>query len=56
MFLDGILLALAESACTLILHLSARNSFPKPLPEEEEAVASEEEVESAEESEAPVEE
>lgn len=37
MFLDGILLALAESACTLILHLSARNSFPKPLPEEEEA-------------------
>ena len=36
MFLDGLLLALAESACALILHLSARNSFPKPLPEQEE--------------------
>ena len=36
MFLDGLLLALAESACALILHLSARNSFPKPLPEDEE--------------------
>ena len=37
MFFEEILLYLAESACTLILHLSARSSFPKPLkPDEEE--------------------
>lgn len=36
MFLDGILLYLAQSAWTLILHLSAKNSFPKPLAPEEE--------------------
>ena len=37
MFLQEILLYLAESAWTLVLHLSARGSFPKPLPAEEEA-------------------
>ena len=37
MFFEEILLYLAESAWTLILHLSARNSFPKPLKPEEEA-------------------
>ena len=37
MFFEGILLSLVESAWTLILHLSARNSFPKPLPPMEEA-------------------
>lgn len=37
MFFDEILLHLAESACTLILHLSARGSFPKPLDASEEA-------------------
>ena len=37
MFLEGMLLYLAESAWALILHLSARGSFPKPLPAEEEA-------------------
>lgn len=37
MFFEEILLYLAESAWTLILHLSARNSFPKPLQPEEEA-------------------
>ena len=37
MFLEEVLLYLAESAWTLILHLSARGSFPKPLPAEEEA-------------------
>ena len=37
MFLGGMLLNLVESAWTLILHLSARGSFPKPLPAEEEA-------------------
>lgn len=36
MFFEEILIYLAESAWTLILHLSARNSFPKPLPPEEE--------------------
>lgn len=37
MFIEEALLYLAESAWTLILHLSAKNSFPKPLPPEEEA-------------------
>ena len=37
MFFEGLLLSLVESAWTLILHLSARNSFPKPLPPQEEA-------------------
>ena len=37
MFFEEIFLYLAESAWTLILHLSARNSFPKPLQPEEEA-------------------
>ena len=37
MFFEEVLLHLAESAWTLILHLSARGSFPKPLPAEEEA-------------------
>ena len=37
MFFDGMLLNLVESAWTLILHLSARSSFPKPLAAEEEA-------------------
>ena len=36
MFFDSVLLYLAESAWTLVLHLSARGSFPKPLPPEEE--------------------
>ena len=36
MFLAEILAYLAESAWTLILHLSARDSFPKPLPADEE--------------------
>lgn len=37
MFFEEILLYLAESAWSLILHLSARSSFPKPLKAEEEA-------------------
>ena len=37
MFFEEVLLYLAESAWTLILHLSAKNSFPKPLNPEEEA-------------------
>ena len=37
MFLGGMLLYLAESAWALILHLSARGSFPKPLDADEEA-------------------
>lgn len=37
MFFEEILLYLAESAWTLVLHLSARSSFPQPLPAEEEA-------------------
>ena len=37
MFLEEVLFYLAESAWTLILHLSARGSFPKPLDAEEEA-------------------
>lgn len=37
MFFEEILLSLAESAWALILHLSARSSFPKPLKPEEEA-------------------
>lgn len=37
MFFDEILFSLAESAWTLVLHLSARNAFPKPLPPDEEA-------------------
>ena len=37
MFFDEFLFYLAESAWTLVLHLSARNAFPKPLPPEEEA-------------------
>ena len=37
MFFDGMLLFLAESAWALILHLSARGSFPRPLPAAEEA-------------------
>ena len=37
MFLEEILLYLAESAWALVLHLSARGSFPKPLKAEEEA-------------------
>ena len=37
MFFEEILLYLAESAWTLVLHLSARSSFPKPLPPGEEA-------------------
>ena len=36
MFFEEILLSLAESAWTLILHLSAKGSFPSPLPPEEE--------------------
>lgn len=36
MFFSEILLYLAESAWTLILHLSAKGSFPKPLSSEEE--------------------
>lgn len=37
MFLDSVLFYLARSAWTLILHLSARSSFPKPLTSEEES-------------------
>ena len=37
MFIEGILLFLAESAWALILHLSARGSFPKPLSPDAEA-------------------
>lgn len=37
MFFEEILLYLAESAWTLILHLSSRSTFPKPLKPEEEA-------------------
>ena len=37
MFFEEILLYLAESAWTLVLHLSSKSSFPKPLPPEEEA-------------------
>ena len=37
MFIEEILLYLAESAWTLVLHLSAKSSFPAPLPAEEEA-------------------
>lgn len=37
MFFEEILLYLAESAWALILHLSSRSSFPKPLKAEEEA-------------------
>lgn len=37
MFFEEILLVLAESAWTLVLHLSSKSSFPKPLPPEEEA-------------------
>jgi len=36
MFFSGILAYLAESVWTLILHLSSRGSFPKPLDAEEE--------------------
>jgi len=36
MFFEEILLYLAESACSLILHLSAKSAFPKPLEAEEE--------------------
>lgn len=37
MFLDELLLYLAESAWALALHLSAKGSFPKPLEAEQEA-------------------
>lgn len=37
MFFEEMLLSLAQSAWTLILHLSARGSFPKPLGADEEA-------------------
>ena len=37
MFFEEILLYLAESAWALVLHLSSKSSFPKPLPPEEEA-------------------
>lgn len=37
MFFAEILLYLAESAWTLVLHLSARSAFPKPLSPDEEA-------------------
>ena len=37
MFIEEILLYLAESAWTLVLHLSAKSNFPAPLPAEEEA-------------------
>lgn len=36
MFLEEIILWIAENACALILHLSAKNAFPKPLAAEEE--------------------
>ena len=39
MFIEEILLYLAESAWTLVLHLSAKSSFPAPLSAEEEAQA-----------------
>ena len=38
MFFEEILMYLAESAWTLVLHLSAKNAFPKPLPADEEAM------------------
>ena len=37
MFIEEILLYLAESAWTLVLHLSAKSAFPKPLSAQEEA-------------------
>ena len=37
MWMEELLVYLAESAWTLILHLSAKSAFPKPLPPEEEA-------------------
>lgn len=37
MFIEEILLYLAESAWTLVLHLSAKSSFPAPLSAKEEA-------------------
>ena len=37
MFFEETLLFLAESAWTLVLHLSAKSAFPKPLAAEEEA-------------------
>ena len=37
MFIEEILLYLAESAWTLVLHLSAKSSFPAPLSAQEEA-------------------
>ena len=37
MFFEEVLLYLAESAWTLVLHLSAKGSFPKPLAADEEA-------------------
>lgn len=37
MFFEEVLAYLAESAWTLILHLSAKSAFPKPLAAEEEA-------------------
>ena len=37
MFFEKLLLYLAEHAFALILHLSAKNAFPMPLPEAEEA-------------------
>ena len=37
MFIEEILVYLAESAWTLVLHLSAKSSFPAPLSSEEEA-------------------
>ena len=37
MFIEEILLYLAESAWTLALHLSAKSSFPAPLSAQEEA-------------------
>lgn len=36
MFFEGILLYLAQNAWTLVLHLSAKNAFPKPLAPKEE--------------------
>ena len=35
MFIEEILLYLAESAWTLVLHLSAKSAFPKPLSAQE---------------------
>ena len=37
MFIEEILLYLAESAWTLVLHLSAKSAFPRPLSAQEEA-------------------